>query len=89
MRVEIEGNGRVRGGSHACRRTARNKVGEVVVYVNAHKCRVAIFLSADIDECLQNNGGCDHTCTNTFGSFECSCDQGYDLDENGLTCQGI
>ena len=26
-----------------------------------------------------NNGGCDHICTNTPGSFECSCDTSYIL----------
>lgn len=46
-----------------------------------------LFLSTDIDECLENNGGCDHTCKNTHGSFECLC-EGYELDEDGSTCQG-
>uniref|UniRef100_H2Y970 VWFA domain-containing protein n=1 Tax=Ciona savignyi TaxID=51511 RepID=H2Y970_CIOSA len=27
----------------------------------------------DIDECANNNGGCSHTCTNTNGSYVCSC----------------
>ena len=27
----------------------------------------------DINECLINNGGCSHSCTNTAGSFQCSC----------------
>ena len=34
----------------------------------------------DIDECIvNNNGGCDQNCTNTIGSFECSCTDGYYL----------
>jgi hypothetical protein len=32
---------------------------------------------ADIDECAENNGGCDHRCVNTPGSFLCSCEAGY------------
>lgn len=46
------------------------------------------FLSADIDECRLNNGGCDHVCRNTVGSFECSCKKGYKLLTNERTCQG-
>ena len=33
----------------------------------------------DVNECAQDNGGCDHKCTNSAGSFACSCDSGYDL----------
>ena len=45
--------------------------------------------SADVDECLVSNGGCAHYCTNTIGSFECSCYQGYQLAEDGFTCFGM
>jgi len=46
------------------------------------------FLWTDIDECLVDNGGCSHTCTNTYGSYLCSCYQGYELMEDNMTCQG-
>ena len=42
----------------------------------------------DVDECATNNGGCDHYCTNTIGSFVCSCYPGYTLDGDGHTCLG-
>ncbi|XP_033096564.1 uncharacterized protein LOC117100841 [Anneissia japonica] len=32
----------------------------------------------DIDECLTNNGGCEHICDNFPGSFSCSCYDGFD-----------
>ncbi|XP_034554744.1 thrombomodulin-like [Notolabrus celidotus] len=32
----------------------------------------------DINECM-NERQCDHKCANTFGSFRCSCDQGFQL----------
>ena len=44
-------------------------------------------INTDIDECSTNP--CDHTCTNTDGSFTCSCNNGYELDENGRSCNGM
>ncbi|KAH8271408.1 hypothetical protein KR018_009102, partial [Drosophila ironensis] len=40
----------------------------------------------DADECAINNGGCQHRCKNTFGSYQCSCRNGYTLSENGHNC---
>ena len=45
-------------------------------------------MSLDINECLSNKGGCSQTCTNTIGSFVCSCQNGFVLDSDNLTCQG-
>ena len=42
----------------------------------------------DIDECQMNNGGCEQVCTNTPGTRECSCNQGYSLDVNNVGCTG-
>ena len=41
----------------------------------------------DIDECLEDNGGCDQGCRNTEGGHTCSCDQGYTLNEDDFTCR--
>lgn len=47
-----------------------------------------IFLHfADINECSVNNGGCNHRCVNTVGSFHCECNSGYRLD-GPLLCIG-
>ncbi|XP_051809851.1 signal peptide, CUB and EGF-like domain-containing protein 1 isoform X3 [Acanthochromis polyacanthus] len=46
-------------------------------------------MHTDIDECLENNGGCDHYCRNTVGSFECSCQKGHKLLTDERTCQDI
>jgi len=42
----------------------------------------------DINECSSHNGGCNHRCTNSHGSFKCSCNKGYSLQSNKKTCVG-
>ena len=46
------------------------------------------FSFSDINECAQNNGGCDRFCNNTEGSFFCYCGDGYNLIEDGRQCDG-
>ncbi len=46
-------------------------------------------LPADNDECLANTDGCDQVCTNTIGSFQCSCIDGYTLSSDGRSCLDI
>ncbi|KAL3837374.1 hypothetical protein ACJMK2_022736 [Sinanodonta woodiana] len=41
----------------------------------------------DIDECSSSNGGCAQICSNTFGTFVCSCFEGY-RKQTGI-CQDI
>ncbi|XP_063889709.1 multiple epidermal growth factor-like domains protein 6 [Scylla paramamosain] len=41
----------------------------------------------DRDECQVNNGGCEHSCKNTVGSFMCCCSLGDRLRRDGRTCQ--
>lgn len=43
---------------------------------------------SDIDECTIMNGGCDTHCTNSEGSYECSCSEGYALMPDLRTCAG-
>ena len=42
---------------------------------------------SDINECAVNNGGCQHSCVNTDGSFSCECLPGYSL-VNNTNCSG-
>ena len=32
--------------------------------------------------------GCDHNCTNTVGSYYCTCMDGYVLEADNHTCEG-
>ena len=43
----------------------------------------------DINECSNNNGGCNQTCKNTVGSYFCKCSEGYVLDAGNHNCSGI
>ena len=44
----------------------------------------------DVDECIDTIlvHQCDHTCINNIGSYACTCDSGYTLNNDGRTCDG-
>ena len=70
-------------------------VGECVcMYICVGGCIVALNYSyhttttSDTDECAANNGGCDHNCYNTPGSYYCTCNGGYYLARDGQSCGG-
>lgn len=46
----------------------------------------AVFFT-DKDECAVSNGGCQHICKNTIGSYICSCHNGFTLHENKHDCK--
>ena len=48
----------------------------------------SIHCSLDIDECSSNKGNCSQICTNTDGSYVCSCQSGYLLGADSKTCNG-
>lgn len=50
-------------------------------------CKISCFFS-DINECLNGNGNCTQLCTNTIGSYSCSCANGYLMQADGRTCIG-
>jgi len=45
-------------------------------------------MCVDYDECLKANGGCQRRCKNTLGSFECMCEAGFQLLQDGKNCKG-
>lgn len=53
--------------------------------IELNSCATLHF-NLDIDECETNNGGCEQVCSNAVGSFECSCNDGFEA--NGATCDG-
>lgn len=46
------------------------------------------LLFIDINECEIGQSSCTQTCTNSIGSYTCSCNEGYHLDSNGYNCLG-
>lgn len=40
----------------------------------------------EIDECLLGIDACSQNCSNTVGGYECSCQAGFSLSNNGLDC---
>ena len=44
---------------------------------------------ADTNECIENRDSCEHVCTNTEGTFQCSCLDGYILDSDGANCTDV
>ena len=53
--------------------------------------RVFVYFSIDIDECtMEGYKNCSQTCTNTEGSYQCSCHDGYAMDPLDIyACRGM
>ncbi len=52
-----------------------------IIHANGVTC-------VDENECSNDNGGCDGHCTNTIGSYQCSCLEGYVLSSDSHSCEG-
>ena len=50
--------------------------------INAQEC-------LDVNECLENNGGCEMVCINEEGTHSCDCDPGYELGTDGYSCDDV
>ncbi|XP_067127393.1 protein tolkin-like [Centruroides vittatus] len=54
---------------------------------SVQKSGFAAIFSTDRDECVTRNGGCQHICKNTLGSYICACHNGYVLHDNKHDCK--
>ena len=45
-------------------------------------------MCTDVDECAEDTDECAQLCTDTEGSYFCSCEVGYDLAEDQHGCVG-
>ncbi|XP_015185411.1 PREDICTED: uncharacterized protein LOC107071163 isoform X2 [Polistes dominula] len=51
--------------------------------------RLEAYKCIDVNECEENNGGCEYKCVNTPGSFRCECPKGMKQGEDRFTCIDI
>lgn len=56
-----------------------------------HSCAASlvsptVVAPPDVNECLDQP--CSHSCFNTYGSFICSCEEGFELTSDGTSCIG-
>jgi len=55
---------------------------------NGSTCIVmGLYSVSDVDECRYSNGGCEHSCLNTQGSYECLCNVGFKLAADRKRCE--
>lgn len=47
-----------------------------------------LYAWTDINECDTQNGGCQHICMNTEGSYSCQCRSGFILKQDKHSCTG-
>lgn len=55
-------------------------------WLSASHHRYSVTIS-DINEC-NGTHSCEYHCTNTYASYVCLCPKGYQLNSDGLTCNG-
>ena len=64
----------------------------MTLYIIGNKCTCSFICTTshhtDRDECALGISGCNQYCTNTNGSYVCSCYVGYQISSNNRTCVG-
>ena len=49
---------------------------------------IKFYKHTDVDECAEGTDRCAQNCSNTVGSYTCSCSSGYGLASDGRWCAG-
>ena len=49
---------------------------------------LSYLIFSDINECQSRNGGCQHGCIDTHGSYRCMCRDGFKLRSDKRSCDG-
>ena len=61
--------------------------GEDESLTEMYTCVCVSAADADVDECRDSHGGCEHECVNSQGSYQCVCHEGYTLRSDRRTCE--
>ncbi|XP_068106398.1 epidermal growth factor-like protein 8 [Hyperolius riggenbachi] len=70
-----------------CRKPCQN--GGTCIKPNMCRCPAGWggrYCHVDIDECRRPSRYCSQLCVNTRGSYNCACNAGYTLEEDGKSC---
>ena len=82
----------VLGESHPCVRVSFNYVShhsfDLVIICSVYRKCLTVIVFPDINECVDNNGGCEQICHNVLGSLQCRCMDGYRLRNDKKSCEG-
>ena len=71
--------------SHSWQQCHRPLNGRFLFFLPCYR-GFCLSILTDVDECADNNGGCQQVCVNTMGSYECQCTHGFFLSDNQHTC---
>lgn len=63
--------------------------GKYAILVKSVKSWHPCYGVVDVNECATANGNCQQICSNTVGSFNCACSQGYVLTNDGVNCMDV
>lgn len=50
---------------------------------------IIVCMCVDLDECVEGQHQCQQRCINTFGSFKCGCDDGFQPAHDQTSCTGV
>ena len=50
---------------------------------------ICLILYVDVNECIEDVDSCAQICTDTLGSYTCSCRSGYRLASDDHQCNGM
>ena len=92
---ELDANGtNCQSKPYLCNRFYKNNFGVhlydlfvIIIMLPMHGCHHS-FCYIDIDECIEGISNCAQNCTDTDGSYTCSCTSGYQLARDGQQCDG-
>ena len=50
---------------------------------------ISYLCHSDIEECATDTHNCSQLCVELDGGYECNCFNGYELGDDGITCEGL